>query len=434
MTPLLRNGLAWAAVAAVTRSATPARVLGKPFLGPSEALPVVPSEVVGLLASEMPAHAAGLLAATTGSALVRGGRPRRAADRAGLALALAGGAAILGAQRQQHAAGQVLEEALRAGLGADYRDRLPDRDFGPDGVPLTRRQVMLPRFTERAGYLRAENLSYGDAGRRHHLDVWARADLPRDGRAPVLVQVHGSAWVAGSKRGQGYPLMALMAQRGWVCVAINYRLAPADRWPAHIIDVKRALAWVKRGIAEYGGDPDFVAITGGSAGGHLSALAALSANAPVFQPGFEDEDTSVAAAVPLYGVYDLLDRNGDSPKSQEEFWRRLVLGKSRAEAPEVYDQGSPLSWVGPDAPPLFVLHGALDTFTAPAQARAFADALAAVSRQPVVHAELPGAHHCWDLLPSLRTAHTVRAIDRFLSYVRATRAPAPTQEERWTSA
>ena len=95
--------------------------------------------------------------------------------------------------------------------------------------------------------------------------------------------------------------MNQMAAKGWVCVAINYRLAPRDPWPAHIVDVKRAIAWVKDNIADYGGDPDYLAITGGSAGGHLAALAALTPGDPAFQPGFEDADTSVRAAVPFYG-------------------------------------------------------------------------------------------------------------------------------------
>ena len=68
-----------------------------------------------------------------------------------------------------------------------------------------------------------------------------------------------------------------MAERGWICVSMAYRVSPRNTWPAHIVDVKRALAWVKENIADYGGDPDFVAITGGSAGGHLTALAALTA-------------------------------------------------------------------------------------------------------------------------------------------------------------
>src|SRR5690606_14861447 len=129
----------------------------------------------------------------------------------------------------------------------------------------------------------AMGLSYGDAGRRNTLDIWKRPDLPLDAGAPVLVQVHGGAWVIGNKEQQAMPLLSHMADRGWVCVSINYRLSPRATWPDHIVDVKRALGWVKENIASYGGDPEFVAITGGSAGGHLSSLAALTANEPEFQ-------------------------------------------------------------------------------------------------------------------------------------------------------
>ena len=90
--------------------------------------------------------------------------------------------------------------------------------------------------------------------------------------------------------------MPHLAAQGWVCVAINYRLAPRDPFPAHIVDVKRAIAWIREHIAEYGGDPSYLAITGGSAGGHLAALAALTPNDPAYQPGFEDADTSRAGA------------------------------------------------------------------------------------------------------------------------------------------
>ena len=70
------------------------------------------------------------------------------------------------------------------------------------------------------------------------------------------------------------------------------------------------MAWVKEHIAEYGGDPAFVAVSGGSAGGHLCALLALTAGDPAFQPGFEEADTSVDACVPFYGVMDMTGRRG----------------------------------------------------------------------------------------------------------------------------
>ena len=82
--------------------------------------------------------------------------------------------------------------------------------------------------------------------------------------------------------------MSRMVELGWICVSINYSKSPRSKFPAHIIDVKRAIAWVRENIADYGGDPDFIAITGGSAGGHLASLAALTPNDPMFQPGFEN--------------------------------------------------------------------------------------------------------------------------------------------------
>jgi acetyl esterase/lipase len=62
-----------------------------------------------------------------------------------------------------------------------------------------------------------------------------------------------------------------------------------------------AIAWVRERVADYGGNPGFLALTGGSAGGHLTALAALTPNDAEYQPGFEQADTTVQAAVPFYG-------------------------------------------------------------------------------------------------------------------------------------
>ena len=135
----------------------------------------------------------------------------------------------------------------------------------------------------------------------------------------------GGAWITGNKQAQAYPLMSHLAERGWVCVAMSYRLSPRATWPDAIVDVKRALAWVKEHIAEYGGDPDFVAITGGSAGGHLSSLAALTPNDPAFQPGFEDVETSVRAAVPFYGVYDWVDDQRTGHRGLPRLLERLVV-------------------------------------------------------------------------------------------------------------
>jgi acetyl esterase/lipase len=277
-------------------------------------------------------------------------------------------------------------------------------------------------------YARDADISYGQHGAFNQLDIWRRPGLPRDARAPVLLQVPGGGWVIGNKQGQAYPLMSHLAEHGWVCVSMSYRLSPKATWPAQIVDVKRALRWVKEHIAGYGGDPRFVAITGGSAGGHLSALAALSAGDVDFQPGFEDADTTVQAAVPFYGIYDWTPAHGRN--EMEEFLLRFgIMKQSYAEAPRLYGQASPLLRVGPHAPPFFVLHGDRDTITPVTQARLLVDRLRRDAPGPVVYAELPGAQHAFDVFGSPRATAAADAVARFLGVVygdwaRSSRAPA----------
>jgi acetyl esterase/lipase len=261
---------------------------------------------------------------------------------------------------------------------------------------------------------------WGDGDRRHRLDVY-RSRLAPPEQAPVMVYVHGGAWVIGDKREQGKPMMFELVARGWVCVAINYRLSPKATWPDHIVDTKRAVAWVKEHIADYGGDPDFIAVSGGSAGGHLCALLALSAGDPAFQPGFEDLDTSVQACVPFYGVMDMTG----SPEASQfgnglvEMLEKSVMKTKESEHPEVFRAASPTHRVHADAPPFFVLHGTNDTLVPVETARMFVQRLRAVSRRPVAYAELPLAQHAFDILASFRCRATTSAVGDFLDGVRA---------------
>jgi acetyl esterase/lipase len=263
------------------------------------------------------------------------------------------------------------------------------------------------------------DIAYGDLP-RHKLDVYRHKDHPTG--APTLVQVHGGAWIIGDKREQGRPLMNHLAARGWVCFAPNYRLSPKATWPDHIVDVKRALAWVHEHGHEWGADPGFLVLSGGSAGGHLIALAALTQNDPEWQPGFEDGDTSVSACVPYYGVYDVASETGTSAASVREkrlLARMVMKTKDRA----VYEAASPIAQVK-DAPPFFVIHGRNDTLVPVQEARLFVERLRAVSSSPVLYLELPGTEHAFDVFPSIRSDHVVRAVGRFVELVR-TRTPKP---------
>ena len=372
----------------------------------------------GLTVSEMPLHALAWQALATAGFLAAGSLRTRA-GRAGLALTAASWAGLVGLHRVAARADEVGEAALVEGLGPDYRTRMATTFAPPEQAVITRREVANPLPPLRRRYATTRDVPYGEFGRRNHLDIWRRSDLPDDAGAPVLIQVHGGAWITGSKEQQGAPLMGHLAERGWVSVALNYRLSPRSTWPDQIVDVKRAIVWVKEHIAEYGGDPDFVVITGGSAGGHLSALAALTAGVGAFQPGFEDADTGVQAAVPMYGVYDFTNRDRTGRTDMEEMLSRFVFKSRLADAREIWEQASPMSWVGPAAPPFFIAHGANDGLLPVEQARSFARMLRETSNQPVVYAELPRAQHGFDMFSSVRTLHTVRAIDRFLAVVRS---------------
>jgi acetyl esterase/lipase len=376
----------------------------------------VPSFAAGWLFGETAPQMLALTALDAATHLTTG---RRSGLRAKAALALAGASALGLAHmiRQSRRAEDVLEDALVEGLGVDYVEQL---DRAPDPADLATPWRRLARpfdFADEAVRV-IRNLPYSEAGRRGHLDIYLPAADHAITDAPVLLQVHGGAWTVGQKEHQGRPLMNRMAAQGWVCVAINYRLAPRDPWPAHIVDVKRAIAWVKDNIADYGGDPDYLTITGGSAGGHLAALAALTPGDPEWQPGFEDADTSVQAAVPFYGVYDFAGSTGltNAIGMRDAFLGPRVIQTTWQDAPDVYEAASPILRITPDAPDFFVIHGELDTLVAVEQARLFVAELRRTSRKSVVYAELPGAQHAFDVFHSIRSTYAVRAVDRYLTW------------------
>jgi acetyl esterase/lipase len=324
---------------------------------------------------------------------------------------------LLGLRRAGLSANEPLTAALDEGLGADRRTEAGDlwkraeHDGATAKKPGAARMLRIWR-----DYAHDVDISYGEFGSRNHLDIWRRPDLEPGAKAPVLLQIHGGAWMLGNKRGQAHPLMSHLAELGWVCVSVNYRLSPRSTWPDQIADVKRAIGWTKEHIAEYGGDPDWIAITGGSAGGHLSSLAALTPNEPRFQPGFEEVDTRVQAAVPFYGFYDFTRDDAVHPMMHAMMAKR-VFKLSRTEITEPFRLASPITHISEDAPPFFVLHGVNDSLIPVEQARSFAARLREVSRQAVVYAEMPCAQHAFDIFGSPRAAHAAVAVEQFLAEI-----------------
>lgn len=314
-------------------------------------------------------------------------------------------------------AAHVVEKALREGLGEDYERRvLTEFRSAFERAPRWR-ELLRPFRMRRPEVEKISGIRFDrQRGIDLELDIYRHRSMPK--RCPVLLQIHGGAWVIGDKKEQALPLMNQMAARGWLCVSANYRLSPHATFPEHLQDVKKALAWVREHGERYGADPDFIVVTGGSAGGHLAALTGLTANDPLYQPGFEHVDTSVRACVPIYGVYDWTDRFGLwHRKGMDRFLEQRVIKGSIEEAPDLYRRGSPMDQIRPDRPPFLVVHGDKDSLVPVEEARRFADMLKNAGEAPVVYAEIPNAQHAFEIFKSLRSQMVVDGIERYLAYV-----------------
>lgn len=274
-----------------------------------------------------------------------------------------------------------------------------------------------------------KHIPYGPGGVRQQLDIYRPRNIPEEG-CPVVLQIHGGAWMIGDKGSQALPLMFELASRGWICVAANYRLSPSVSFPTHLQDCKSALCWIREKGADYGMNPDFVAVTGGSAGGHLSALMGLTENQPDLQPEHPDTDTSVQACIPFYGVYDFLVRYDQHPNKRiyERFLTGKVVHETLEDNPELWDLASPVAQIHEDAPPFMVCHGTHDSLAVVNEGRVFSQKLREKSKSPVIYLEMPGAEHAWETIHSLRTEHTVDGVHRFLEWAKAREASASIEE------
>ena len=293
--------------------------------------------------------------------------------------------------------GAVVERALADGLGPRWRSELdPVLASGLRRHLPWARILFLPWMFGRHDVERLANIAYGADGESNRLDVYRHRTHPSG--APTLIYLHGGGFRWGRKNRESRPLIYHLASQGWTCISANYHLAaPADAFPHNLIDVKKIIAWVRAHGHDYGADPDTIFLVGASAGAHLTATAALTANDPTFQPGFEDVDTSITAGIGLYGYYGSVTDDQVVPTT-------------------------PLAYGG-EASPFFVVHGDHDTYTPPDGARALVEHLRAVSSHPILYAELPGAQHSFDLFHSVRFETVINGIEAFAAWVRSPHQP-----------
>jgi acetyl esterase/lipase len=222
---------------------------------------------------------------------------------------------------------------------------------------------------------------------------------PTTGPAPVVVWLHGGGWFTGDRH-LAPDLTRWFAARGFAMASIEYRLSGRALFPAQLHDVRAAVRHLRRHAAALGVDADRIGLWGSSAGGHLAALAGVTGHLPVLpgeQVGPEDPHAGVQAVAEGYGPVDLaavVAAAVDAPAhlSGANAPEARLLGGLPAQRPDLARAASPLTHVGPAAPPFQIAHGTADVLVRHDQSVLLHEALAAAGVETTLYL-LEGYRH-----------------------------------------
>ena len=263
--------------------------------------------------------------------------------------------------------------------------------FGPGTVGVA---ALLAEFDVAPGVRFVRDVTYARPG-----GIELKLDLCKparsDDRLPAVVCIHGGGW-RGGRRSEYVPLIVQFARRAYVSVTIDYRLAPAHRFPAQAEDVRSAIRWLRQHADEFGVDPDRIGLLGWSAGGHLACFVGVTGtSAESRSDGFTYPTdlrpaAIVQAVVSFSGMTDLT----------ADYWnvissgRRALIGDGSAQNPVAYRSASPLAHVDRNEPPFLLLHGSADPVVPLDQSQRFRDRLEAAGGAVSLR-EYDGQGHRW---------------------------------------
>ncbi len=239
------------------------------------------------------------------------------------------------------------------------------------------------------------DVSYLGDERKEKADLYLPKTIQPGERLPAIVIIHGGGWVGGDKRAtREINIGTNLALHGYVGMSINYLLSAGGSvtWPENLYDCKTAVRWLRKNADRLHIDPERIGVIGGSAGGHLAAMLAVTGPGDGLDPvgPYAEFSCRVQCAVDLYG-----------PAELTEYHDVKWLGKTRAEAPELYRTASPTTYADKCDPPLLILHGTADKTVDLKQSRLFAAALQkAGAEHDLVIVE--GAPHTFHLQPKQR--------------------------------
>ena len=222
------------------------------------------------------------------------------------------------------------------------------------------------------------------------VDVYVPASA---GPHPLVLYIHGGGWTSGHTRHSGafadFPaVLAALASEGFTVASLEYRLSGEARFPAQLQDANAALRFLRAHHLQFRIDPARVGVWGGSAGGHLTALTALTCRNTNLDPA-AGQDGCVQAAVTWYGVFDFSRmagaRGNDDPMTR-------LLGCD-GPCPEDRTRAvSPVTYISSGAPPFLLIHGENDK-TVPVEQSHIAEAALKKVGAHVVSIYIPGVDH-----------------------------------------
>ncbi len=223
--------------------------------------------------------------------------------------------------------------------------------------------------------------------------------------APALIDIYGGAWQNGSPRDM-YRFDSYIALRGFAVFAIDYRHAPAFRFPAQLDDVNAALSFIHSNAARYGIDPNRLVLCGRSSGAQLALLAA-----------YQSGPVPVRGVISYYGPTDLTEGYWKLPFPDPIHVRSVLekyLGGSPAQLPGVYRSASPVTYVKGSLPPTLLIQGKRDHIVKAEFARELFQGLQKTGNRAFL-LEIPWAEHGFDFVPfGLGNELALRAIEEFL--------------------
>ena len=237
------------------------------------------------------------------------------------------------------------------------------------------------------GDVRVErNVTFLPEGRKGRADLYFPLDMPKDKKLPAIVLIHGGGWSGGRRDAEReINIGSTLARNGYVAMSIDYILSDKKQavWPTNLWDCKTAVRWLRKNAERLGIDPDRIGVLGGSAGGHLAAMVALTTPADGLDPAqpYGEFSCAVKCCVDMYGITDI-----------GTYHDATMLGKTFSEAPELYRLASPVTYVRSNSVPILICHGTADTTVSVKQSELFAEKLkrAGVEHQDWIRAACRG--------------------------------------------